>query len=230
MRNDNIYTVIYSDRSTISLTVNADGSLLVRAPRGASRRVISEFVKSRADWIEYHRKKIPEPQTGAFAYGMPFRFRGGSYPLVAREGGYCGFDGAEFYMPGGLSETEIRDTMIKIYKSLALPVFREALSYRAAQMGLKFPSEVKITSAKKRWGSCGGKGGDHINFSWMLITVPEYDADYVVVHELSHIHHHDHGSEFWKAVDRYIPDRKAREARLDKEYKRLVSEGWFGIL
>ena len=74
------------------------------------------------------------------------------------------------------------------------------------------PTGVKITSAQKRFGSCNGKNS--LCFSWRLMQYPTEAIDYVVVHELCHIHHHNHSAAFWAAVARVMPDYKQRQALL----------------
>ena len=83
----------------------------------------------------------------------------------------------------------------------------------SAVMGLK-PASVKITSAKKRFGSCSGKNG--ICFSWRLMAYPLPAIEYVVVHELAHIKHHNHSAAFYALIKRYMPDYKSRQALLKK--------------
>ena len=77
----------------------------------------------------------------------------------------------------------------------------------AAIMGV-VPTSVKITSAKSRFGSCSGKNG--ICFSLYLMRYPEAAIDYVVVHELAHIRHHDHSPAFYAEVARVMPDYRER--------------------
>ena len=43
---------------------------------------------------------------------------------------------------------------------------------------------------------------------------PDDAIDYVVVHELAHVLHHDHSDRFWSTVARYMPDYKRRRALL----------------
>ena len=74
------------------------------------------------------------------------------------------------------------------------------------------PAGVKITSAQKRFGSCSGKNS--LCFSWRLMQYPPAAIDYVVVHELCHIHHHNHSPAFWTAVAAVMPDYKERQALL----------------
>lgn len=47
------YEIIYSDRRTIALTIK-EGTLIVRAPRGAKRRDIEKLIKEHSAWIEKH--------------------------------------------------------------------------------------------------------------------------------------------------------------------------------
>ncbi len=81
------------------------------------------------------------------------------------------------------------------------------------QMGL-YPTGLKITSARSRFGSCSGK--DSICFSWRLMEYPDEAIDYVVVHELAHIAHKDHGPGFWALVEKHMPDYKKRSALLKR--------------
>ena len=74
------------------------------------------------------------------------------------------------------------------------------------------PHRIKITSAKKRFGSCNGKNS--ICFSLYLMQYPQAAIDYVVVHELCHIRHHDHSPAFYRLVESVLPDYKERERLL----------------
>ena len=80
-----------------------------------------------------------------------------------------------------------------------------------AVMGLQ-PTAVKITAARTRFGSCSGK--DSICFSWRLLCYPMAAVEYVVVHELAHITHKNHGPQFWALVAQVLPDYKQRQALL----------------
>ncbi|MBQ5840867.1 MAG: M48 family metallopeptidase [Clostridia bacterium] len=85
------------------------------------------------------------------------------------------------------------------------------VAHYAALMGLN-PTSVKITSAQKRFGSCNSRGG--LCFSFRLMQYPDSAIDYVVVHELAHLRHMNHGKAFYTLVARYMPDYKERQALL----------------
>ncbi len=95
--------------------------------------------------------------------------------------------------------------------ALAREVIPKKVEYFAKIMGVE-PSSVKITGAMTRWGSCSAKNA--LCFSWRLMLYPEKAMDYVVIHELSHILHHNHSREFWNTVAFYMPDYKDAEQML----------------
>lgn len=74
------------------------------------------------------------------------------------------------------------------------------------------PTSIKITSAKTRFGSCSAKNG--ICFSLYLMQYPPEAIDYVVLHELAHIKHHNHSTAFYALIEKYIPDYKRRREML----------------
>lgn len=79
-------------------------------------------------------------------------------------------------------------------------------------MSLK-PASVKITSAEKRFGSCSGKNA--LCFSWQLMAYPTEAVEYVVVHELAHIRHHNHSPAFYALIEKYMPDYRRRQKLLN---------------
>lgn len=96
-------------------------------------------------------------------------------------------------------------------KQNALPYLTGRTEYFSRLMGLK-PTGIKITSAQKRFGSCSGKNS--VCYSLRLMLYPPEAIDYVVVHELAHIVHKNHGTEFYKLIAKYMPDYKEREKML----------------
>ena len=93
----------------------------------------------------------------------------------------------------------------------AKAILPEKVARYAAIMGLQ-PSGITITGARTRFGSCSPK--NRLCFSWRLMAYPEEAIDYVVVHELAHIVHRNHGPEFHALVERILPDHRKRRAML----------------
>lgn len=87
----------------------------------------------------------------------------------------------------------------------------ERVACYAQIMGLH-PAGITITGARTRFGSCSSKG--RLCFSWRLMQYPPEAIDYVVVHELAHLVHRNHGPEFYALIESYLPDYKARRKLL----------------
>lgn len=98
-------------------------------------------------------------------------------------------------------------------RTLARAVLPGRVDYFSRRMGL-FPTGVKITSARTRFGSCSGR--DSLCFSWRLMAYPAEAVDYVVVHELAHIAHKNHSREFYQRVAQELPDYQRRRALLSQ--------------
>ena len=96
-------------------------------------------------------------------------------------------------------------------RALAKAVIPQRVAYYAGIMGLT-PTGVKITSARTRFGSCSMKNS--LCFSWRLMQYPPEAVDYVVVHELAHILHKNHGKMFYATIAAVMPDHRARRALL----------------
>lgn len=110
-----------------------------------------------------------------------------------------------------LERYNISDDEKEQLKSLAKQVIPKRVEYYSRLMNL-YPTDVKITSAKKRFGSCNGKNS--LCFSYFLMKYPIEAVDYVVVHELAHIKHHNHSKDFYNLIKKYLPDYKERERLL----------------
>lgn len=102
---------------------------------------------------------------------------------------------------------ELTNEQTAVFKETAQTYLPLRTAYFAEIMEL-FPNSVKITSAKKRFGSCSAN--NNICFSYMLMRYPQRAIDYVIVHELSHIKYKNHSKEFYKTVESILPDYKDR--------------------
>lgn len=110
-----------------------------------------------------------------------------------------------------LEKYDISDDKKKELINFAKEYLTKKVEYYSKIINVK-PTSVKITSAKKRFGSCSGKNS--ICFSYYLMLYPNEAIDYVVVHELAHIKHHNHSKEFYGFISEFMPDYKERERLL----------------
>jgi hypothetical protein len=89
----------------------------------------------------------------------------------------------------------------------------ERVASYATVMGVQ-PRAITVTGARKRFGSCSGD--DRLCFTWRLMAYPDEAIDCVVVHELAHIVHKNHGPDFYALVRSVLPDYDQRKKLLEK--------------
>jgi len=106
---------------------------------------------------------------------------------------------------------ELTKSEIETLKQKARDYLPGRVAYYSKLMGLE-PAGIKITSAKTRYGSCSGKNS--LCFSCRLMLRPIPAVDLVVVHELAHIRHKNHGRNFYACIAAVLPDYKARQKLL----------------
>lgn len=113
-----------------------------------------------------------------------------------------------------LEKFNLTDEQLNLLIISARQIIPQRVEYYSSLMNL-YPTSVKITKAKKQFGSCSGKNS--LCFSCYLMQYPIEAIDYVVVHELAHIKHHNHSKNFYDLIHHYMPDYKKRE-KLLKNY------------
>ncbi|MDR1865180.1 MAG: M48 family metallopeptidase [Bacteroidales bacterium] len=100
---------------------------------------------------------------------------------------------------------------------------KEYLPLRTAQLAAEHGFSYKGVTVKhltSRWGSCSRT--NHINLSIHLVRLPEWLQDYVILHELAHTVHKNHGVDFWKCLDLHTGG-KAKQLSADM---RQYHTGW----
>jgi predicted metal-dependent hydrolase len=75
-------------------------------------------------------------------------------------------------------------------------------------------NKLRIKNINSRWGSCSSK--NNINLSIYLMKLPDELIDYIILHELTHTIHKNHGQDFWKHLDRITGNAKGFAARVRK--------------
>jgi len=213
--------LIRSKRRTIALIIERDGSLTVRAPMRAPHAAIETFVQQKTDWITRTREKMKsvQPILGKqYIDGEKFLLLGSSFDLKL-----VGLQKHSLHFDSGFTlhraaQTKGEQVFTRWYKERALEVITERVKQYSQQYNFT-PKQVKISSAKTRWGSCSSSGT--LNFTWRLVMAPLDVIDYVVVHELVHLRVKDHSSKFWKAVEAIYPEYKKQRKWLREHGEKL---------
>lgn len=216
-----ITKIIRSHRKTISLIVTDEARLVVRAPRHVSDGYISDLVMKKQDWINSkidemkRRKSLPVKK---FVQGETFLFLGRSYPLFFGDKLGINVEITDKLVVS-CGKEQVRDVLIHWYGEQAREKIGERCTWYSGITGLK-PLSVKISNARKRWGSCSSRGS--LNFAWRLVMAPLSVIDYVVIHELSHLEELNHSKKFWKRVEETMPDYRIHQQWLKDNGKYLV--------
>jgi predicted metal-dependent hydrolase len=190
------------------LIVERDGTLTVRAPLRASQAMIREFIREKSGWIERTREKLRSVvQTIPRQYmdGDKFLYLGTAHDLklVKPQRPALKFDNGFTLSLSAQKKGEAVFT--RWYRECALAVLAERVALYSKTHGFT-PKQVRINSAKTRWGSCSPDGT--LNFTWRLVMAPLDVIDYVVVHELAHLRVRDHSRKFWNVVEKIYPEYK----------------------
>jgi len=220
------YTVIRSKRKTIAIYVRGN-AVTVRCPLRASLEEVDGIVKRNKKWILKRlceeNKKTETRENFSLTYSDSISVLGKPHILSISKGSFNGRDGDIIYLPPGLDHEGIMNACRHIYRSLAKSYFQERADFHSKSMGVS-PAAVKVSDAKKRWGSCSAQKS--INLSWRLMMTDPDTVDYVIVHELAHIYEMNHSKKFWKIVEKILPDYKARQKKLKTLTEKVDSEGW----
>lgn len=91
----------------------------------------------------------------------------------------------------------------------------------ADKMGVAF-NNIVIKDQKTMWASCSSKR--NLNFSYRILKTPQIVQDYLIVHELAHLLHFNHGAEFWATVEQYCPSYKEQRKWLNANRYAVMAE------
>jgi predicted metal-dependent hydrolase len=200
-------------RKTLQITVDRDGELLLSAPTGVDEQRLRSFVREKRYWIYTKlaekaqlQRAIPRKQ---FIDGEGFLYLGRSYrlKLVDEQDEPLKLVGGRFRLRRDLAE-DGRAQFIRWYTQRGREWLAGRVAANAPRMEVQ-PAGVKVQELGYRWGSCGK--GDWVYFHWKTVLLPRPVAEYVVVHELTHLHSPHHTPEFWRRLERAMPDYERRK-------------------
>ncbi|BCD59421.1 MULTISPECIES: M48 family metallopeptidase [unclassified Nitratiruptor] len=181
-----------------------DEEVIVKAPYWISKRGVDLFIKAHRSWIEKELQKA-SLRKKRFCFEEKFLLLGGRYPLRKGNKELC-FQNGSFWV-----EEPSQEAFQTFYKNFAMGYLRLRTKVIAAKYNCLY-NDIKITGAKKRWGSCTSKR--NINFSYRVVMLPPDLIDYIIVHELSHLTYMNHSKAFWSLVHSRMPDYKERHRRI----------------
>lgn len=203
-----INKIIRSNRRTLTLKIEKNGDVVVKAPLRMNDRHIHEFVKKHAKWIikkkaEVLNRKVEEKK---YTTGEKFLFLGNEFELEIRDLKDLAIklENGKFLLADDVL-TNAPKYFELWYKRQAKAIFAKRLELYSIANKLSY-NGFKVSGAESRWGSCSSK--KRINLSWKLVLAPLEVVDYVIIHELAHTKEMNHGKKFWAIVESIQPDYK----------------------
>jgi predicted metal-dependent hydrolase len=217
------FTLSFSQRKQLSIEVQTDGMVIVKAPDGTALNIVMESVRKRAGWIIRQRDRFesfsPCITPKRYISGETHRYLGRQYRLRIAEGEVSSVKliGRFFLIvTADKSNTkDIRKQLEQWYRGHAEQVFNDRVNkclHSSYFRDLERP-HILIRQMKRRWGSCA-KGGS-ILLNPELIKTPVDSIDYVVTHELCHLIEHNHGPAYYRLLTRCMPDWQKRWKKLN---------------
>jgi len=211
--------IIRSKRKTLSLTINENAELIIRAPKRLSIEKIQDFINEKESWINRKKRLIENQIKDVTSNHNKLLYLGNLFPINVEQNASkeLFFTGEEFIAnsiePDSLS-LSIKKWYKNKFKEIALP----RVAYFANKHNLMV-NQVRIKNQKTMWGSCSSK--NNINLNYLLLMAPMGVIDYVIVHELVHTIHRNHSTDFWDSVESIMPEFQEHKRWLKKNGYKL---------
>ena len=213
-------------RKTIAIKIQ-DGQVSIHLPKLMPLWMAKQFIARKQPWIE---KKLQQfhsrAPTRQFTDGELQPYAGESYPLrilyePQRQRIHIRFEHQQFQVkaPSNVTALQIRQALARWYRRQADENLTERARQLASQLAFH-PRQIQIKPYKSRWGSCTLRGDIQLN--WQLIQAPPVIMDYVIIHELCHLQHHNHSKAFWDLVEKHDPHYRTHRHWLKQHGYQLV--------
>jgi predicted metal-dependent hydrolase len=211
-------------QKTVAITVEPTGEVVVTAPESATVDQVERILRRRAVWIRRRIRHVltlpPPPPPREWVSGETHRYLGRQYRLKVESGtkGNVRLAGKFFHVtaldPGDSSE--VRRRLDRWYLDHARTAFArrlENLVRNTPRLRLATPPPLLVRRLQKRWGSCSPEGRILMNVE--AVKLPAGCIDYLLMHELCHLHQPNHGPEFWHLLSLCMPEWEHWRRRLD---------------
>ena len=190
------------------------GKITINAPKFLAESEVYKFYSLNRSWIHNQINQCLVPKI--VKEGLFIPVEGNLYEIVVKKN--CSkikfFKNNLICIPKNISNIgkEIQTFLIEYCKSVMIPI----ISKKSNLIRQKI-KKISFKDTKSRWGSCSSTGSIMLN--WRLIMVPPSVYNYVIIHELAHLVHMNHGPLFWKLVQELSPNYSK-----DKEWLKKNSQ------
>jgi predicted metal-dependent hydrolase len=214
-----VHVTVSDRRRTVRLTVERDATVTAAVPPETDEADLAKAITAKRPWLYAKLRERAETSTlrppREFVTGEGFPYLGRNYRLLL-------VGEAERLVRLHRGRLELRRDcadgaddatryLVRWYRQVGEPW----LCKRIVPWALRMEVDVagpRVLPLGYRWGSCTAEG--KLNIHWATMQLSPELVDYVLVHELAHVRHPRHDEDFWRAVERPMPDYAARRTRL----------------
>lgn len=212
--------LIKTNRKSVSIEIDDNGEVLVKAPHLLHDNKILQFIKEKEQWIHSRISTITKGKDSfPIIYGSKVPYLGEELYLtkgVHKKGVLR--DGDHLKLPFDCKD--IKGELKKWFKDMAKVKLTKLATGYARSLKVKI-NKIYIKEQKTRWGSCSGK--NNLNFNWKIVLTRPNLIEYLVIHEVCHLVHMNHSREFWDLVGLFDKDHKKHRKELEEAGYYLLS-------
>jgi predicted metal-dependent hydrolase len=200
-----------------SINISSEKGVVVRAPFWMPQMMIDGFINEKSDWIEKHLKRLSNNKVvKQYIEGEKHLFFGNEYTLSITPTPIPGRSKVhlleekiqvEIYeqLPKEKYPEKIREALLYWYLEMGIEAITEKVNHFSNQMGVDY-QKINLKKVSSIWGSCSPS--NCLSFNRKLVMAPHAVVDYVVIHEVAHMIHRNHGRGFWRLVECFDPEYK----------------------
>jgi predicted metal-dependent hydrolase len=214
----------------IAIHVESDGCVEVDAPPSTPLADVLAAVRKRSRWISQHvsaaRARLAHVLPREYVSGESIQYLGKRYrlkvvvqadaePAAKLRGAYV------VVRVSNHDAATIRACIDAWYRSRAREVFEARLKVVAEPLRwVRQLPPFRLQFMTRQWGSCSPSGRLTLN-PW-LVAAPREAIDYVLLHEMCHLKHHNHSRSFYTTLTRHLPGWERVKARLDDQAELIL--------
>ena len=210
----------YTNRKSLGITVRPDLSVIVKAPVDTSVGKIKEMIHKKAPWIIRQQSFFlafhPKMTERKFVGGETHLYLGRQYRLkiipaieesVKLKGKFIEVSTLDKSRNSQLVKDWYVQNAKKKFNLIATELIEKFNKYNVE------PSSIVLREMSTRWGSCTPKGKIILNPE--LVKAPKGCIEYVIIHELCHLVHHNHTQKFIDLQTKEMPDWEKWKSKLE---------------
>lgn len=219
-------------RRSLAIHVSPSGQVEVRAPARTDPREIAAFLERHRAWVlrKLADARANPPWVPTWGAGGQWYWRGEAITLAGNgpRGGQLVDGVLRLSVADGHGEDKWRRALFLWHRRAAAELLHErAVALFAEHCGRHRLRTIEFRWMRVTWGTCGGRRAPDgvrdvkLRLNPWLAALPPALCDAILLHELAHVEHMNHGAGFYRRLAALNPDWRAHDDEL-KHWSRLL--------